>query len=284
MAYQFNAAVYKKNVELREQRKQLNREADTPLKDIRLYFTYDVPAAFQYLFGFTEIIGRILQQKQFLCPGYSHIYISIGENTEEAIARAYEIEDWYRFGVAVLKKETLLQCPDEEREKLVLQIIADGLRDIAILDKLDQQKINEAIRIASGWGLFHERILKEKENKKFLFRISAKPLKGKSEEEIYFTLIDRDNHQNYTWKFGELHTLMTTWWFFKINVTNKLIRTKPRANMQLALKGRKNELELIIEKIINGTGRITLDDTIVPVEQWIIDLEEKIKKGKPNND
>jgi hypothetical protein len=73
--------------------------------------------------------------------------------------------------------------------------------------------------------------------------------------------------------------LDTLAWLKKITVTNKFIRTKPAAHMQLVLKGKKSELELSIEKIIDGSGRITLDDTKAPVEQWIIDLEKKIQYG-----
>lgn len=279
MANTFNRETYKTNLAKRELRRQQYRESDTLLQDIRVYFTYSIPNTYFYLFTFTQVILRILQKNQFKCPGYSHIYISIGETKEEAIARAYELEDWYRFGIAVMTREELLNAPDDELEALMLEKITDGLKDIATLDNLDVDKIDGAIHHAQEWGIFHERIIKEKENGDYLFRIVAKPIKQKVEEEIYFTLIDRRNHNIYIWKFGELALLDTLGWLQKITVTNKFISTKPAANMQLILKGKRNELELSIEKIIDGSGRITLEDTIVPVEQWIIDLEKKIKYG-----
>lgn len=279
MAFTFNVETYKTNLAKRELRRQQHREPDTVLQDIRVYFTYSIPNTYFYLFTFTQLILRILQKNQFQCPGYSHIYISIGETKEEAIARAYELEDWYRFGIAVMTREELLNAPGDELEALMLEKITDGLKDIAALDRLDVNKIDDAIHRAQEWGIFHERIIKEKENEDYLFRIVAKPIKKKIEEEIYFTLIDRRNHTIYIWKFGELALLDTLGWLKKITVTNKFIRTKPAANMQLILKGKKSELELSIEKIIDGSGRITLEDTKVPVEQWIIDLEKKIQYG-----
>ena len=279
MANTFNRETYKTNLAKRELRRQQYREPDTLLQDVRVYFTYSIPNTYFYLFTFTQVILRILQKNQFKCPGYSHIYISIGETEEEAIARAYELEDWYRFGIAVMTREELLNAPDDELEALMLEKITDGLKDIAALDSLDVDKIDSAIHHAQEWGIFHERIIKEKENGNYLFRIVAKPIKQKVEEEIYFSLIDRRNHNIYIWKFGELALLDTLGWLQKITVTDKFIRTKPAANMQLVLKGKKNELELSIEKIIEGSGRITVEDTIVPVEQWIIDLEKKIKYG-----
>jgi hypothetical protein len=279
MANTFNPETYKTNLAKRELRRQQNQEPDTVLQDIRLYFTYSLPNTYFYLFTFTQVILRVLQKNQFLCPGYSHIYISIGETEEEAIGRAYELEDWYRFGIAVMGKEELLNASDEELEALMLEKIINGLKDIAALDGLDVNKIDDAIQHAQEWGIFHERIIKEKENKDYLFRIAAKPIKKKIKEEIYFTLIDRREQNIYIWKFGELALLDTLAWLNKITITNKFISTKPAANMQLVLKGKKNELELSIEKIINGSGRITLEETIVPVEQWIIDLEKNIQYG-----
>ncbi|MCS3801812.1 hypothetical protein [Niastella sp. OAS944] len=279
MANKFNRETYKTNLAKRELRRQQYPEPDTLLQDIRIYFTYSIPNTYFYLFTFTQVILRILQKNEFKCPGYSHIYISIGETKEEAIARAYELEDWYRFGIAVMTKEELLNASGDELEALMLEKINNGLKDIAALDSLDVTKIDKAIHHAREWGIFHERIIREKENENYCFRIVAKPIKQKVEEEIYFTLIDRITHNIYIWKFGELALLDTLGWLQKITVTNNIIRTKPAANMQLVLKGKKNELELSIEKIIDGSGRITLEDTIVPVEQWLIDLEKKIQYG-----
>jgi len=271
----YNHKAYLQNEAKRQERKENPQSLDTPLRDIRLYFTYQVPNTFFYLFNFTRVILRTLAQKNFLCPGYSHICISIGDTREAAIARAYEIEDWYRFGIAVLPENKLLQCPGEQLEDLVLNTIAEGLRDIATLDRLDIESINDAIALAKQWGILHERILKEKQNKKFCFRVSSLPIKGDPEEEIFFTLIYRDAQKEYKWKFGKLHLLDVGCWFFKLSVTNKLVRTRPAARTDMILKGKKKELEFSIEKIKNREGMLTLDDVKVPIPDWIIELEKK---------
>lgn len=284
MPYIYNHDAYLANLAKRKERKKKQRKPDTLIKDIRLYFTYDVPNTYFYLFTFAQVILRILRQKNFCCPGYSHIYISIGENEKEAIARAYEVEDWYRFGIAVLPKDDFFNCPDEKREDQILQTIASGLYDIAELDHLDKKVLKDAISQAKEWGIFHERIILQKENKKFCFRISAMPVRNTNEDEIYFTLIDRDETKEYKWKFGQLFLLEACWWFFKITVTNKVIRTKPRARMDIVLKGKKKELEMTVESIKNGTGQITMADTVVPIEPWILELEQQISKSSPGNE
>jgi len=253
MSFTYNHKSYLANLDIRNERKKKRQQPDTSLKDIRLYFTYEVPNTYFYLFNFIQVILRVLQQKNFLCPGYSHIYISIGETLEDAIARAYEA-------------------------------IENGLFDIADLDYLDKRLLEEAINQAKEWGIFHEKIIQEKQNKRFRFRISSVPIKDDPEEEIYFTLIDRDETKEYKWKFGKLHLLEVRLWFFKINVTNKLIRTKPRARMEMVLKGRKKELEMSVEGIRNGTGQITITDINVPIEPWILELEEKLKDFLPGNE
>lgn len=276
MQEQYNHNSYLANLANRKERVKNRHEADTPLKDLRLYFTYRVPNTLFYLLGFANSILRALQQKGFRCPGYSHIYISIGETKKEAIARAHELEDWYRFGIAVLP-EAWMKSTDEEKEELVLKAIVSGLKDIAALDGLDTAAIDEAVALARQWGAVHETIFREKENKKYKFRVSHVPLKNESDSDIYFSLIDRDAAKEYKWKFGRLHAMEAAVWFFKITVTNKLIRTKPAARTELTLKGKKKELELAIDKIINGSDRITIKDTAVPVEKWIIKFEKQME-------
>ena len=277
MAIQYNQEAYHANLRKRELRKKNHRAADTLLKDLRLYFTYDLPNTFFYLFNFTESLLRVLRHKDFRCPGYNHIYISIGETEEEAIAAAYEVEDWYEFGIAVLPKEKLMNCQIEKREELILKAITNGLHDIAEIDQLDKDAIGEAVQQVKKWGAVYEKIISENQNKKYRFRISGIPIVNKTKDKIYFSLIDRDEQKEYKWKFGNLPAIEAAWWFFKITVTNKFIRTKPRANMELVLKGKKKELKLSIEEIKNGKGMITMKDIKVPVEPWIIELEKKLK-------
>lgn len=282
MSDTYNHKAYLFNLAKRKERKKQVVSPTTALKDIQLHFTYKVPNTLFYLFNFTKVISRILIQKNFCCPGYSHINISIGENEQEAIARAYELEDWYRFGVAVLPKSKFFDSTDEEKEQLILQAITDGLLDIAKLDHLDKKILQEAIGQAKKWGVMHERIIKEKQNKKYCFRMSSKPIRNNAEGEIFFTLIDRDNTKEYKWKFGQLHILTAIVWFFKIIVTNKAIKIKPAARTDMILKGRKKEFEISIEDIKKGVGQIKFEDTVIPIEPWITELEEKLKSNQEN--
>jgi hypothetical protein len=251
-----------------------------PLLDLRLYFTYDIPGRLNYLLSLADSVLTFLRTENFLCPGYTHIYISVGQNRRDAIEDAFEIEKWFRYGISVLPKEKLLKADEFAKEHLIIKAISDGLLDLAERDKLDKSKIKAAIAYAKEGGIFQETIINGGENSKYKFRISSLPVKGKSSSDIYFSLFDKIERKEYKWKFGRLYSLEASWWFFNITVTNKEIRTKPKANMELVLKGKKNCLKISVEKIKSGKGRITISETKVAVPAWLVKLDDSFKAAK----
>ncbi|WP_276502930.1 hypothetical protein [Terrimonas pollutisoli] len=259
-----------------EKRKEDFKKKNTgkPLLDLRLYFTYDLPKPLWYLLSFSDIVLEFLQKKRFHCPGYSHIYISIGETKREALKRAFELEKWYRFGIAVLPLKKLLGASEEEKEQLFLKAIADGLLDVVKRDGLEISTIRAAITHAKKRGVLQETTINQRQNSKYQFRITNLPIKNKTGSDIYFSLLDKAEQKEYKWRFGRLSSLEAYWWFFNITVTNKEIRTKPKANMELVLKGKKNRLKLSVEKIKKGIDRITISKTRVPVPAWLAKLDK----------
>jgi hypothetical protein len=199
---------------------------------------------------------RQLIQKEFKCPHYHHLYISIADTKDEALKRAIIVEDWFTYGVAVLKEETLLKADHNEQQALVLNALKEGLLDIAELDKLDKSKILDAISEAKEIGLLSEILYKAKENNKITFVISTKSILGQNEEEIYFTIVDKDTNRIARWKFGQENIFLIGGWFGTINVTNKKITIKPRANMDLVLEGKQKIIELDVEKELADPTKI----------------------------
>lgn len=265
--------VYKVNLKNRAKGFK-TKKANRPLLDLRLYFTYALPRPLWYLQSYSDIILEFLQRSRFRCPVYTHIYISIGDTKKDAISRAYDIEKWYRFGIAVLPLSKLSKATIEKQEQLFLKAIEQGLLDVAKRDGLDTKRIRAAIAYAKEAGVLQETTINQKENTKYLFRITNQPIKGKTNGDIYFSLFDKVEQKDYKWKFGGLNSLEASWWFFSISVTNKEIRTKPKANMELVLKGKKNRLKLSVEKIKKGSDRITISKTRVPVPAWLARLDK----------
>lgn len=232
----------------RQERKNKNLISDTLIRDIRLSFAYKLPRTLFYLNRYADIVLRQLIYKNFKCPHYHHLYVSIADTKEEALKRAIIVEDWFTYGIAVLKEDTLLKADHTEQQTLVLNALKEGLLDIAELDKLDKAKILQAISEANEIGVLSEIIFKAKENNKIAFAISTKTLLGRNEEEIYFTIIDKETNRTARWKFGQENIYLIGGWFGTINVTNKKITIRPRANMDLVLEGKQKIIELDVEK------------------------------------
>ncbi|NOT91094.1 hypothetical protein [Ferruginibacter sp.] len=240
----------------RLERKNRNLIGDTLIRDIRLSFAYKLPRTLFYLNRYADIVLRQLIYKEFKCPQYHHLYISIADTKEDALKRAIAVEDWFTYGVAVLQEETLLKADHSDQQALVLNALKEGLLDIAELDKLDKSKILEAINEAKDIGVLSEIIYKAKENNKITFAISTKTILGQNEEEIYFTIVDKDTSRIARWKFGQENIFLIGGWFGTINVTNKKITIKPRANMDLVLEGKQKIIELDVEKELADPTKI----------------------------
>lgn len=241
--------------------KRLERQSqdlpkDKLIRDIRLFYAYTLPDSLFYLNRYADLVLQRLIAKDFRCPVYHHLYISIAGTREEALRQTYVLEDWFTFGIAVLKKEDLLNADMERKQLLVLAAIRDGLMDIATLDNLDTDMVLDAVQEAREAGLFTETIFKAKENKKIAFVITTRPIPGKNREEIYFTLTDKQSNRTAKWKFGEENIHVIGGWFGTLTVTNKVVRTKPRANMELVLKGKEMFLEIDVEAALSDPGKV----------------------------
>lgn len=243
----------------REERRKSDLVKDTLIRDIRLYFNYDLPKKLFYLRRYAEIVLGLLIRKNFLCPHYHHLYIRIANTKEEAIINAFPIEDWHIYGIAVLKEEVLLHAAPSVQQSLVLNALKDGLLDIAELDKLDKTKIIEAIKEAEEIGILSEILFRAKENNKIAFVISTKTIFEHNEDEIFFTILDKQTNRIARWKFGQENIFTIAGWFKTINLTNKKITIKPRANMDLVLEGKQKIIELDVEKELADPVKIVLN-------------------------
>ncbi|QHS59697.1 hypothetical protein [Chitinophaga agri] len=232
----------------RQERMDRVMAATTLIRDIRMYFSYQLPQRLFYLSRYTDLVLRQLISKDFKCPGYHHLYISIGNTREEALKKTIVAENWFTYGVAVLKEAALIKADPEEQHTLYLHALQEGLLDIAHLDKLSTEKIREAVREAKEIGVLSETLFKAKENNKIVFAISTRTILGGTAEEIFFTIHDKSTGRTARWKFGEENIYVIGGWFGTINVTNKKITIKPRAHMDLVLKGKQKITEIDVEK------------------------------------
>ena len=131
-------------------REQANDEKKSLIYDLRFY--YQLPNVEEYGYfspydnQFCEKIFEKLRQKKFRLPNYTHLYIVVSDSFENALCRAVRSEKWHIYGVAVLENHTDYATKNEiEKQRIVFDLIKQGLNDIAKIDKLDSRTLNDVL-------------------------------------------------------------------------------------------------------------------------------------------
>ncbi len=146
--------LYKKeSVEQRIQeralREQANEEKKRLIYDIRFYYGFeDVGNLYfsPYDGRFCNKILEELRERKFRLPRYSHLYIMVSDTLENALYQSVRLEEWFVYGVAVYKDYKSFEMKREtEKKVIVFDLIRQGLNDIARIDKLDIEVLNEVL-------------------------------------------------------------------------------------------------------------------------------------------
>lgn len=223
------------------------------IQDLRIYESYSMPRSLFYLYNYLEIVLNILRKRDFKLPGFTHVYISVGESRNEAASNALNIESWFKYCVAVLKKKKLINASEIEKERLMLKVIKDGLMDLANLFHLDKKVIHETITDAKKIGLSSERILEKAENMSWSFLITYFIIKGKTDINIYFTLKNNKTGQIIKWKFGRINQVTAEAWLYRAKLSMKgvIITPQPYSQLYLSEKRLKLKIQLPFSRIMN---------------------------------
>ncbi len=174
------------------------------IKDIRLFFNYELPKSLWYLHRYADIVLYYLQLENFKCPDYDHVYISIANTEKEALENINFSETWYSFCIAILPEKLFFKADNVNKQNLILDAIEAGLVDIAKLDKLDEDAISRAINNARLIGVFGEIefLAKAKSNQRF--EISTLGNQNQHNVEVYFSFTDLKTNETYKRKYGEI--------------------------------------------------------------------------------
>lgn len=134
----------------REKRKQNPAPAKRLIRDIRLSYHFENEAIPSLRFfspyeqKWCDKILEKLREKKFKLPDYDHLYISVSERWETALQHATRGQNWFVYGICVLENpKEYAQKTDAEKEKIVFNLIKNGLLDIAKIDNLDTKTLNE---------------------------------------------------------------------------------------------------------------------------------------------
>lgn len=133
----------------REIRGKTKVKADRLIRDIRLYYRFaGIGKLFFAPFDtfLTEEILSELQKNKFRLPKYTHLYIMVSDTFDNALLEAVQYEAWHIWGIATLSNYTEYpDLNDRQKQKIVFDLIRTGLNDIAEIDKLDRNMLNNVL-------------------------------------------------------------------------------------------------------------------------------------------
>jgi hypothetical protein len=149
--YERQAEEAKINMTLQDRIIRKNRSLDKTLliKDIR--FMHDIENIDLLYFSpynqqfCAEILDK-LRERKFKCPLYTHLYINVSDTIENALRHGGILDYWFVYGIAVISNAADYKDKAEnEQKKIVFNLIKEGLVDIATLDKLDMNTLQEVL-------------------------------------------------------------------------------------------------------------------------------------------
>jgi len=254
-ANEITSGVLAQAVRLREDRKKSDRSKDKIIRDFRVYYSgLPVKGLYPYDYQYSEIFRNLLKKKGLKCPTYTHLYIQVAKTFEECLMGSFAPEKWQAYGLSVIDYDRYVKSSDIEKEKIVFETLATGLKDIADIDGLDMSIVNSTIEEIGQTGLNTELEGKTVENKHHKLRISY--LSGSMEDEcpIFFTLTEKSSNNTRKVLIGKADIFQIGFWLQKISLTKTHIKIKSSDTIaaQVWLKDKPRNMEFSINEILNG--------------------------------
>ncbi|MEO6849759.1 MAG: hypothetical protein ABI203_05235 [Mucilaginibacter sp.] len=249
------ASELKRAIGLREQRKIHKKPLDKEIRDLRVYCSsnFSNKALYPYDYKYTEIFLNLLRKKGLMCPVYNHLYIRVGNTFEDSLRGSIYFENWQIYGLSVIDYNDYLKRSDSEKELIVFESIATGLKDITDIDGLDNSIIDSVIKEIKENGLNTELEYKTVENNHYRLRISYLVGSMEDESSIFFTLTEKSSNKVRKILIGKADKFQIYLWLHKINITktNITIKSSNSITAQVLLKDKPRNMEFSIKEIIN---------------------------------
>lgn len=145
--------IRKEAIEKRKQQRAIREKANEEKKKLiyDLRFMYYLPNIGKLYFSpyserFCDLILEKLREIKFRLPNYTHLYIMVSDTLENSLYHAVRAENWFVYGITAIKNHSEYPRKNEiEKQRIVFDLIKQGLNDIAKIDKLDTQSLNEAL-------------------------------------------------------------------------------------------------------------------------------------------
>jgi len=145
----FRQEAIEKNRQDRIAREQTDTEKKKLIYDLRLYNRIpntDEKFFFPYNRQICELIYEELRKKKFRLASYTHMLINVSDTFENALYHSTKLYDWQGFGIAVYTNYAEFPAKNKaEKQRIVFDLVKQGLNDMAEVDKLDKKTLNEVL-------------------------------------------------------------------------------------------------------------------------------------------
>jgi hypothetical protein len=247
-------------IKARDQRKRSSKVKDKKVRDLRIYYNgFPNKALYPYDFQYVEIFRNLLRRSDLLCPTYHHLYIKASKTFEDGLRSSISTEDWYVYGVSLLDYEHYLKGTEPEKEKIVIDLISNGLIDIATTDNLDVsiiKNITDKVRIK---GLDTELVFDQIENGRHVLTITYLSRSMEEQCPIFFTVLDKKANRTNKIQIGRAQNFQIYFWLQKVSLTRNKIKVKSSGSIEadVTLSDKPRTMEFDIEEILNAHARPT---------------------------
>jgi hypothetical protein len=241
-------------IKKREERKRTNKVKDKKVRDLRVYYN-DLPnkALYPYDYQYTEIFRNLLRRSGLMCPTYHHLYIQAAKTLEDGLRNSFSAEDWYVNGITVINYEDYIKGTESEKGKIVIDLISQGLFDIANIDNLDTtiiRKVTDEVKIK---GLDTELLFNQIENGHYVLTITYLSRSMEEECPVFFKVLDKKTGRSNKIEIGRADNSQIYFWLQKVTLTKDRIKVKSSDSIEAGvwLRDKPRTMEFPIEGILN---------------------------------
>ncbi len=242
-------------IKIREERKRTNKAKDKRVRDLRIFYNeFPNKALYPYDFQYTEIFRNLLSRSDLLCPTYHHLYIQASKTFDDGLRNSFSIEDWYVYGISVLDYENYLKSTESEKEKIVINLISNGLLDIATVDDLDESIIRNITEKVKETGLDTELVFGRIESTNHVLTITYLSRSMEDQCPIFFNVLDKKTKTSGRIEIGRADNSQIYFWLQKVTLAKDKIKVKSSTSIEanVYLQDKPRTMEYSIAEILNS--------------------------------
>ncbi|GAB3935147.1 hypothetical protein GCM10028827_36310 [Mucilaginibacter myungsuensis] len=243
-----------KAIALRKERQHSNKIKDKVIRDFRVYLRgVEQKRLYPYDYQYCEIFLNLLRKHNVKFPVYHHIYIGVAGSIDECLEHFKTYDHWQQYGLSVIDYSNYQSETEKGKEKIVFDVIVEGLRDLAAIDHLDKEAIEKVIDEIKIKGLDTELVLSIIESKTHKLTITYFSRDMEEKCPVYFNLLEKATGKLKRKEIGRVNNDQLYFWLQKVTLTKTHIKVKSGNSIaaDVSLKDLPRNMEFDIKEFIN---------------------------------